>query len=137
MTMVRLAPAARHAIETHGVETYPHECCGALYGTEDGVIVEALPLANTTRKVLAGASSCVRRITKPQRRTREEQTARSSGSLTRIQTTPRGRQSTTSIHAWPNFVYVIASVLERRVDATTAWRLREDRSRLESTEQSP
>ena len=36
-------------------------------------------------------------------------------------------------HAWPNFHYVIASVLEGRVDVTRAWRLRDDRSQFDET----
>ena len=33
---VRLDPAARRVLEQHGIEAYPHECCGALYADADG-----------------------------------------------------------------------------------------------------
>ena len=36
-------------IQAHGVETYPHECCGALLGNDSETareVVELLPLAN-------------------------------------------------------------------------------------------
>jgi hypothetical protein len=37
------------------VETYPNECCGALYG-KDGVVTATYPLPNTTEKGRAGVS---------------------------------------------------------------------------------
>ena len=131
MTMVKLAPAARHAIETHGVETYPHECCGALYGTEDGVIVEALPLANTTEE-----GPRRRFLVRPSDYKAAEAHARGAdrallGFYHSHPDHPARPSQHDLDHAWPNFVYVIASVLERRVDATTAWRLREDRSQFD------
>ena len=37
------------AIRAHGVETYPNECCGALYG-RDGVVTATFALPNTTEE---------------------------------------------------------------------------------------
>ena len=37
------------AIRRHGEETFPHECCGALIGRDDGVVA-AVPLPNTTEE---------------------------------------------------------------------------------------
>jgi proteasome lid subunit RPN8/RPN11 len=37
------------AIRAHGVETYPNECCGALYG-KDGVVTATYALPNTTEE---------------------------------------------------------------------------------------
>ena len=46
-----LSRGAREIIERHAAETYPHECCGALYGRDDGdAIGEALRLPNTTEE---------------------------------------------------------------------------------------
>src|SRR5437773_12052203 len=36
-------------IRTHGRETYPHECCGALLG-RDGEVVSTVALPNTTEE---------------------------------------------------------------------------------------
>ena len=49
MDEVILNAHARHVIERDGVDTYPHECCGFLYGFEDDkrVITLAVPAANT------------------------------------------------------------------------------------------
>ena len=43
----RLPRRRSRSIRRHGVETYPHECCGALLEV-DGVIVDAFALPNTT-----------------------------------------------------------------------------------------
>src|SRR6185436_14618576 len=37
------------AIRAHGAETYPNECCGALYG-RDGVVIATFALPNTTEE---------------------------------------------------------------------------------------
>ena len=34
--MIRVLAAQRQAIERHGEETYPHECCGFLIGKREG-----------------------------------------------------------------------------------------------------
>ncbi len=44
-----LGPGVLEAIQAHGRETYPHECCGALLG-HDGVVRQAWPLPNTTEE---------------------------------------------------------------------------------------
>ena len=38
MTPVVLGAGVRAAIEQHGRETYPHECCGALLGDGDRIV---------------------------------------------------------------------------------------------------
>ena len=40
-----ISPAVDAAIRRHGVETYPNECCGALYGS-NGVVTETFALPN-------------------------------------------------------------------------------------------
>jgi hypothetical protein len=44
-----LGPGAAEAIESHGREAFPHECCGALLGA-DGQVVATFPLPNTTEE---------------------------------------------------------------------------------------
>jgi proteasome lid subunit RPN8/RPN11 len=46
---ITLTPAVDAAIRAHGRETFPHECCGAMLGT-DGVVSEAYALPNTTEE---------------------------------------------------------------------------------------
>ena len=93
----------------HGVQTYPDECCGALIAV-DGLVVDAMPLANTTD---AGAAR------------RDSRSARTAIDWPRR---ARGRRGTLAgfyhshpdeaahpsqydlDHAWPNLAYAIISV---------------------------
>ena len=45
----QLDAGVARAIRAHGVETFPHECCGALIG-RDGRVVAAVGLPNTTEE---------------------------------------------------------------------------------------
>src|SRR5215468_10211209 len=44
-----ITAAVDRAIRTHGQETYPHECCGALLGRDQGV-TDLVALPNTTEE---------------------------------------------------------------------------------------
>ncbi len=47
---LRITEAGLHAMRAHGVETYPHECCGVMLGVSvDGVnyVQEVRPAGNT------------------------------------------------------------------------------------------
>ena len=105
---LRVAATERDAMQRHGAETYPDECCGALIAV-DGVVVEALPLPNTTD---AGAA---RRFTiGPQGYKLAEQRARARrGTLAGFYHShpdEAARPSQYDLdHAWPNLAYVIIS----------------------------
>jgi hypothetical protein len=45
--MLTLCAEAGAGIRRHGLEAYPHECCGALIG-RDRLVIEALALPNAT-----------------------------------------------------------------------------------------
>ena len=51
MSVLRLNPAVFNQIRSHGEQTYPHECCGALLGnsTPHGWLVQAAVPAGNTR----------------------------------------------------------------------------------------
>jgi proteasome lid subunit RPN8/RPN11 len=131
---VTLAAEARAMIEHHGAETYPYECCGALYGeaTDGGFhVVEALPLPNTT------ADGPRRRfLIQPSDYRAAEAHARTTGrafiGFYHSHPDHPARPSQTDLeHAWPNMLYTITSVREGVPRETTAWRLREDRSQFD------
>ncbi|MGE3844878.1 MAG: Mov34/MPN/PAD-1 family protein [Vicinamibacterales bacterium] len=129
---LRLPTAADEAIRAHGRETYPNECCGALFGDADGhVVVETLALPNKTEEG-------------PRRRflVRPEDYLQSERAAARQRLTLLGfyhshpdhpaRPSEHDLsHAWPNFSYIIVSVREGQAEAMTSWRLRDDRSAFE------
>jgi proteasome lid subunit RPN8/RPN11 len=122
-------------IEAHGVETYPHECCGALLGRDDDrsrEVLDLLPLEN-------------RRDDSP--RNRFEVTpddVRLAESTARAKTidligwyhshpdAPARPSEFDREHAWPWYSYVIVSVQSREPRDTASWRLRDDRAAYDS-----
>jgi proteasome lid subunit RPN8/RPN11 len=126
-------------IRAHGVETYPHECCGALFGREgaDGrprEIVEPYPLLN-------------RRDDSPQNRfsvsTRDviaaerEADARGLSVVGWYHSHPDHPAKPSEFdreHAWPWYSYIIVSVEKGVAREMRSWQLREDRMRYEEEE---
>jgi proteasome lid subunit RPN8/RPN11 len=131
---VTLAAEARATIEQHGGETYPYECCGALYGEASGAtfrVVEAVRLPNTTSE-----GPRRRFLIQPGDYLAAEKHARSSGrafiGFYHSHPDHPARPSQTDLdHAWPNMLYTITSVREGVAHETTAWQLREDRSQFD------
>ena len=131
---VALSAEARAMIEHHAEETYPHECCGALYGeTTDGgfTVIEAVPFPNTT------AEGPRRRfLIQPSDYRAAEAHARATkrdliGFYHSHPDHPARPSQYDLDHAWPNMLYTITSVREGKVHDTTAWQLREDRSQFD------
>jgi proteasome lid subunit RPN8/RPN11 len=126
---VDVSRQALDAIHRHAIDTYPHECCGALLGHSDTArIVSALPLPNTTEE-----GPRRRFLVRPADYRAAEGEARAAGldllGFYHSHPDHPARPSQHDLdHAWPNFHYVIASVLEGRVDAVRSWLLRDDRS---------
>ena len=127
---VQITRAAIDAIAAHGVDTYPHECCGALIERE-GRIVEAWPLENTTlegprRRFLVSPKDYL---------AAEARARRAGGTLAGFYHSHPDHPARPSQHdlehAWPNLAYVIVSVTEGVAGAMTCWRLRDDRSSFE------
>jgi proteasome lid subunit RPN8/RPN11 len=118
------------AIRRHGEETFPHECCGALIGSS-GRVTAAVPLANTTEE-----GPRRRFLVRPADYRMAEQTASERGAelLGFYHSHPDhpARPSQFDLdHAWPNFAYVIVSVMAGRARDMTVWYLLEDRSRFD------
>ncbi len=123
----QLGPGVAHTIRRHGEETFPHECCGALIGNGD-VISAAVPLPNTTeegprRRFLVRAADY---------RLAEQQATERGGELLGFYHSHPDHPARPSQfdldHAWPNFAYVIVSVMAGRSRQMTVWFLKDDRS---------
>ncbi len=128
-----LGPGVAAAIRRHGVETFPHECCGALIGKDDQVTsVFALP--NTTdlgprRRFLVSPKDYMMA---------ERKASESGGELLGFYHSHPDHPARPSQfdldHAFPNFHYVIVSVMSSVSAAMTVWFLKDDRSSFDEGE---
>ena len=125
--VLQLGSGVLEAIQQHGRETYPHECCGALIGRESDVS-STMALPNITDEG-------------PRRRFRisdadymsVERTATAAGAelLGFYHSHPDhpARPSQYDLdHALPFFSYVIISVVSGEPGDVHSWKLRDDRS---------
>ena len=115
------------AIRAHGVETYPNECCGALYG-RDGVVTATFALPNTTEE-----GPRRRFLVRPQdyREAEKRATAMGADLLGFYHSHPDHPAEPSQYdldHAWPNFAYVIVAVAQGAARDMTVWFLKEDRT---------
>jgi proteasome lid subunit RPN8/RPN11 len=122
-----LKPAVSDAIRSHGAETYPNECCGALIG-RDGLVTTTFALPNTTEE-----GPRRRFLVRPgDYREAERQAAAAGGDLLGFYHSHPDHPARPSQydldHAWPFFSYIIVSVQQGQPQDMTSWRLREDRS---------
>src|SRR4030095_10816729 len=118
------------AIRAHGVETYPNECCGALYG-QDGVVSATFALPNMTeegprRRVL---------LRPPDHREAEARASALGAELLGFYHSHPDHPARPSQydldHAWPFFSYIIVSVAAGADADMTVWFLKDDRSSFE------
>ena len=118
-------------IRAHGEETYPHECCGFLFGgQEDGkrVITQIRRQANERTE-----SQTNRFLITPAQFRDAERAARSAGlQMVGIYhshpDSPARPSEYDRDHAWPWYSYIITSVGKGTAGESHAWELREDRS---------
>jgi proteasome lid subunit RPN8/RPN11 len=124
---LNLQPGVADAVRRHGIETYPHECCGALIGRE-GVVTATYGLPNTTEE-----GPRRRFLVCPQDyRDAERRAGELGGELLGFYHSHPDHPARPSQydldHAWPFFSYIIVSVRAGVPEDMTSWRLREDRS---------
>ncbi|MCS7208182.1 MAG: M67 family metallopeptidase [Fimbriimonadales bacterium] len=126
-----LTPAVEAAIREHARAEYPHECCGALLGREEGalrVIQQIIRLANER------ADERERRFyVSPQQVLMAERHARETGLLLlgfyhSHPDHPAAPSEYDREHALPYYSYPIVSVVQGVPTELRSWRLREDRT---------
>jgi proteasome lid subunit RPN8/RPN11 len=128
-----LSAGVAGAIRRHGESTFPHECCGALVGA-DGRVTSAVALPNTTeegprRRFLVRPSDY---------RLAEKSASDLGGELMGFYHSHPDHPARPSQydldHAWPNFAYIIVSVMSAAARDMTVWYLKEDRSSFDEGE---
>lgn len=124
-------------IHAHGIQTYPHECCGALLGRdgdEKREVVELLPLANrrndSPRNRFEVTADDVRLAEKAAR----EKQLELIGWYHSHPDAPARPSEYDRDHAWPWYSYIIVSVEQGGARNTTSWRLNDDRSGYDAEE---
>jgi proteasome lid subunit RPN8/RPN11 len=127
---IRLTSGVDSAIRSHGRETFPHECCGAMLG-RDGVVREAFALPNTTEE-----GPRRRFLVRPDDYRVAEKRAREAGldllGFYHSHPDHPAKPSQYDLdHAWPSFSYVIVSVMGGEDKQLTSWHLKDDRSAFE------
>ncbi len=127
-------------IRAHGVETYPHECCGALLGRDSKAVLDN-GILTPMREILQLFPLVNRRDDSPRNRfsvTPEdvlaaEKAAREQG----LEVVgwyhshpdhPARPSEYDRDHAWPWYSYIIVSVQNGAPQNMTSWRLNDDRS---------
>ena len=115
------------AIRQHGVEAYPNECCGALFGRE-GRVVAVLALPNTTEEGPRRRFLVRSQDYRDAERRATELNADLLGFYHSHPDHPARPSQYDLDHAWPSFSYVIVSVRAGVPEDMTSWLLRDDRS---------
>jgi proteasome lid subunit RPN8/RPN11 len=127
-------------IRSHGVETYPHECCGALLGTD----------GEAGREVRSLFKLVNRRTDSPRNRfavtsddVRDAERAAQQAGLEVVgwyhshPDHPAIPSEFDREHAWPWYSYVIVSVVREKSEAIASWRLADNRMRFDPEKISP
>ncbi|HKJ67472.1 MAG TPA: M67 family metallopeptidase [bacterium] len=134
---VRLQENVYEAIQSHGEEDYPYECCGFLIGvSQDGKrIVREIRAQRNERE----NSQETRYFISPQEfqaaeRYAREQHCETLGIYHSHPDHPARPSQYDLEHAWPWYAYLILSVSGGTADELRAWQLRDDRSAFEAVD---
>jgi len=122
---VSISQQALHIIEQHGVEDYPYECCGFLFGAEGNVrvIQEAKPVLN---KVTENRNRRFE-ISPKDYLAAELYAVKNDLTLLGVYHSHPDHPAVPSIHdfkqAVPFFSYIIISVSDNHVQSLRSWQL--------------
>jgi proteasome lid subunit RPN8/RPN11 len=133
--VLKISEALAGRIRAHGVETYPHECCGAILGRDGEAareVFDLMPLANrrddSPRNRFEVTSEDVRLAEK----TARTQNLELIGWYHSHPDHPARPSEYDRDHAWPWYSYIIISVQSGQPRDLNSWRLRDDRSAYDS-----
>jgi proteasome lid subunit RPN8/RPN11 len=117
-------------IHAHGVETYPHECCGALLGRDGDSfreVIDLVPLANRRDDSPRNRFELTPDDVRLAEKTAREKQVELLGWYHSHPDAPARPSEYDREHAWPWYSYVIVSVQKGEPRDTTSWRLQDDR----------
>ena len=129
-------------IRSHGAQTYPHECCGALLGRDAEVgdrrvyrVIHALhPLVNRRDDSPNNRFSVTSQDVLDAEKAARQQGLEVVGWYHSHPDHPARPSQYDRDHAWPWYSYIIVSVANRIPEELTSWRLADDRTEFECEE---
>lgn len=132
-TTIELTPAVKAFIDKHGEETFPYECCGFIYGTENNTRT-----ITVARKVTNSKEGDQRRrfeITPTDYLEAERYAMMHDLDLLGIYHSHPNHPAIASEHdlakAMPFFSYVIVSVMDGQAKDIKSWKLRDEARQFE------
>jgi len=128
---LKIREALLQKIHAHGVESYPHECCGALLGSDGEAFREIkhlLPLANRRDDSPRNRFELTPDDVRLAEKTAADKHLDLLGWYHSHPDAPARPSEFDRDHAWPWYSYIIVSVEKGEPRDTTSWRLRDDRS---------
>jgi proteasome lid subunit RPN8/RPN11 len=137
MNRLVITPDHLRAIDRHGEQSYPEECCGFLIGRASGegatttLVERLLPVANERED-----SRHNRYVINPETVLAAHKEARAAGAdvVGYYHSHPDHPSKPSDFdreHAWPGLSYLIVSVQKGRAADARSWRLADDRDRFD------
>jgi len=129
--MLFLSEDISNRIQAHGVETYPHECCGALLGSDGQAgreVRDTFPLVNRRDDSPRNRFAITAEDFRGAERAAHERGLELIGWYHSHPDHPARPSDYDREQAWPWYSYVIVSVGKGQAREMTIWRLSDDRS---------
>ena len=129
--ILKLRTALAAKIQAHGMETYPHECCGAILGRDENGSREAhvlLPLANRREDSPRNRFEVTPEDVQLAEKTARDQNLELIGWYHSHPDAPARPSEFDREHAWPWYSYIIVSVQSGMPRDMNSWRLQDDRA---------
>jgi proteasome lid subunit RPN8/RPN11 len=127
---LQISEALAARIRAHGVETYPHECCGAILGRDEGdrIVRDLMPLQNRRDDSPRNRFEVTPDDVRLAEKTADEKKLDLIGWYHSHPDAPARPSEYDREHAWPWYSYIIVSVQKGEPKDMNSWRLKDDRA---------
>jgi proteasome lid subunit RPN8/RPN11 len=117
-------------IRAHGVETYPHECCGAILGTDDSdrIVRDLMPLQNRRDDSPRNRFEVTPDDVRMAEKTATDKKLDLIGWYHSHPDAPARPSEFDREYAWPWYSYIIVSIQKGEPKDMNSWRLKDDRA---------
>ena len=125
--MIRITPSAYNIITQDAIHSFPYECCGFLYGTENGdrIITDALVVNNSKEGDKRKRFEISAKDYLHAERYAEEKGLNLLGVYHSHPNHPAIPSEHDRVAAQPYFSYIIISIYDELIDHLRSWRLNE------------